>query len=149
MFEYAINTIMQEYYAQIDFQERDILERLRNTFLLKFELTKKYPSIFNFVSSAFFEKDPVVAARISECSNQLYFDAQKEILKNIDLSLFKANLNTETAVNIILFTLRGYSESQTLPEKSIEDYSKEQARYIREIDEYILMLRTAFYKEDK
>jgi len=149
LFKYANTTIMQEYYAQINIKEGDILERLRNMFLLKFELTNKYPAIFDFMTSAYFEKDPVVAEKISECTNLLYFDAQKEMFKNIDSSLFKENFDIEKAINIIIFTLRGYSESQTSPEKRIEDYNKEQARYISEIDGYIALLRAAFYKEDK
>jgi Transcriptional regulator len=149
LFKYAINSVMQEYYTQIDLQEGDILIRLRNSFLLKFELTNKYPAIFDFIASAFFERDPGVAPKISEYTKLLYFDVQSEILKNIDLSLFKTNLDTEKAVSIILFTLRGYSDSQTSPNKKMEDYGKEITRYSEEIDGYIATLRTAFYKEDQ
>ena len=117
--------------------------------MLKFELTNKYPAIFDFIASAFFEKDPVVTPKISKYTKLLYFDVQNEILKNIDLSLFKSNLDTEKAVSIILFTLRGYSDSQTSPNKRMEDYSKEITRYSKEIDAYISVLRTAFYEEDK
>jgi AcrR family transcriptional regulator len=149
LFEYANTTIMQHFYAQIDMKERDILERLRKMFLLKLELTNKYPAIFDFVASAFYEKDPAVAAKINEYTNQLYFDVQKEIFKDIDLSLFKANLDVQKAIKIIIYTLKGYSEAQASPEKRIEDYIKEHKRYKREIDEYITVLRTAFYKEGK
>lgn len=149
LFKYASTTIMQEYYAQIDMNEKDILKRLRDTFLLKFKLTNKYPAIFDFVASAFFEKDTAVTGKIHRYADQMYFDAQREMRKNIDLSLFKEGFDTRRVVDVIIFTLRGYSESQTSPEKYIEDYSKEQDRYIREIDEYIKVLRTAFYKEDK
>jgi AcrR family transcriptional regulator len=149
LFKYANTTIMQDFYTQINMKERDILERLRNIFLLKLELTNKYPAIFDFVASAFFEKDPVVATKINEYTNQLYFDAQKEMFKDIDLSLFKENFDVQKAIDIIIFTLRGYSEAQTSPEKRIKDYSKEHERYIREIDEYITVLSIAFYKEDR
>lgn len=149
LFKYAYITIMQDFYAHIDMKERDILERFRKMFLLKIELTNKYPAIFDFVASAFYEKDPAVTAKISEYTNQLYVDVQKEIFKDIDSSLFKANLDVQKAINIIIYTLRGYSEAQASPEKRIDDYSKEHERYIREINEYITMLRTAFYKEAK
>lgn len=149
LFQYAATTIMKEYYAQIDMKERDILKRLRNTFSLKLRLTNKYPAIFDFVATAFFEKDPAVAGKIHQYADQMYFEAQNEILKNIDQSLFKENMDIQKAVDIIIFTLRGYSESQASPEKCVEDYGKEHERYIREMDEYITLLRTAFYKEEK
>ncbi|OAA86796.1 TetR/AcrR family transcriptional regulator [Clostridium ljungdahlii] len=147
LFEYANTTIMQDFYGQINIKEKDILERLRKMFLLKIELTNKYPAIFDFVASAFYEKDPTVATKISKYTNQLYSDAQKEIFKDIDLSLFKENIDTHKAVNIIIYTFRGYSEAQASPEKRTEDYRKEYKRYIKDINEYITMLRAAFYKE--
>jgi TetR/AcrR family transcriptional regulator len=147
LFEYANSKIMQDFYNRIDMKKRDIFERLRNIFLLKFELTNKYPAIFDFVASAYFEKDPAVAAKINKCSNQLFQDAQKETFKDIDLSLFKANIDASKAIDIIIYTFRGYSEAQASPEKHIEDYNKEHERYIREIDDYIRVLRAAFYKE--
>jgi AcrR family transcriptional regulator len=149
LFEYANTTIMQDFYAQIDMKERDIFERLRNMFLLKLKLTNKYPAIFDFVASAFYEKDSAVAAQINEYTHQLYSDVQKDMFKDIDLSLFKTNLDVQKAINIIIFTFRGYSETQASPEKHIEDYSKEHELYINDINEYISVLRAAFYKEGK
>ncbi|MTK13409.1 MAG: TetR/AcrR family transcriptional regulator [Clostridiaceae bacterium] len=146
LFEYASTTIMQDFYAQIDMKERDVLKRLRKMFLLKLELTNKYPAIFDFVSSAYFEKDPIVSEKINKYSTEMFFDAQKEILKDIDLSLFKENNDIQKVIDIIIYTLRGYSEAQASQGKLIEDYNKEHERYIREIDEYITVLRTAFYK---
>lgn len=147
LFQYANTTIMQEYYARVDLKERDIFERLRSMFLLKFELLNRYPAIFDFSASAYYEKDPEVTAKINEYTNLLYSDTQNEMLKDIDLSLFKENLDIEKVIDIIIFTLRGYSESQASPEKRAEDYSKELERYIKEIDEYIAVLRSVFYKE--
>jgi AcrR family transcriptional regulator len=147
LFEFANNTVMQDYYSRIDIKERDILERLSNLFLLKFQLINKYPAIFEFIASAFFEKDPTVAARINKYSNQLYFDAKDELLKDIDLSIFKDNINIDKAIEIIIFTFKGYSEIQALPGKRIEDYSKDHEKYKKDINEYIAVLRAAFYKQ--
>lgn len=146
LFEYASATIMQDFYAQIDMEEKDILERLRKMFLLKLQLTNKYPSIFNFVASAYFEKDPAVSSEINKYSTEMFLDAQKKILRDIDLSLFKENNNIQKVIDIIIYTLRGYSEAQALEGKLVEDYNKEHERYIKEIDEYITLLRNAFYK---
>lgn len=147
LFQYANTTIMDEYFARIDFKERDILERLRRMFLLKLELTQKYPAIFDFVTSAFYEEAPAVAVKVNAYTKQWYFDVQNKMLADYDASLFKVNIDPEKALNVFLFTLRGYSGAQASPKYRMEDYSKEYARYRREIEEYIIVLRTAFYQE--
>ncbi|QHQ61591.1 TetR family transcriptional regulator [Anaerocolumna sedimenticola] len=147
LFKYAYKIIMDDYYAQLDLKQRDVLKRLREMFLLKLKLTNKYPAILDFAASAYYEKDPAVSTEMNEYSNLLYFDARKELFKDIDYSLFKPGADIEKTLNVIVFTLRGYSESQASPEKRSNDYSKEQERYIKEIDEYIAVLRYAFYKE--
>ncbi|WMJ89042.1 TetR/AcrR family transcriptional regulator [Anaerocolumna sp. MB42-C2] len=147
LFKYAYKIIMDDYYAQLDLKQRDVLKRFRDMFLLKLKLTNKYPAIFDFTASAYYEKDPVVSAEMQEYSNLLYYDVRKELFKDIDYSLFKPLVDVEKALDVIVFTLRGYSESQASPEKRCNDYSKEHNKYIKEIDEYIAVLRYAFYKE--
>jgi len=148
LFEYANRIIMDEYYQKIDYTSQDLFVRIKGMLLLKFELTVKYPAIFDFVSSAYFENDPAVAGGISRDVNELYAEASGRLLENIDLSLFKPVFEPQKAVEIILFTLKGYSEAQISPNKKIDDYRGEYGRYTKEIDEYIDILRTAFYKED-
>ena len=147
LFEYANSVIMAEYYNKVDMDTRDILARLRSMILLKLELTDKYPALFEFISSAYFEKDPVAAHRIDEDVTRLYTEARRNILDNIDRSLFKPDLDTPKAIDIIMFTLQGYSEAQVSQGKTMSDYEKEGQRYIREVDEYLAVLRQAFYKE--
>ncbi len=147
LFDYSINTLLEDYYKQIKLADRDILKRFKSLVLSKIELTNKYPSIFEFVVSAFFEKDPAVATKISLDNKSLFIQAQEKILSNIDLSLFKPNIDVKRAIDIIVFTFKGYSEAQAKQGAKLKDYKEEYSRYIKEIDEYILTLKTAFYKE--
>lgn len=147
LFEYSLNTILEDYYNHIEFLERDILKRLRKLLLLKMELTEKYPSIFEFVASAFYEKDPLVASKISLDNKEMITQAEGKLSKDIDLTLFKPNIDTKIAINIIFFTFRGYSSLQGREGMKLQDYSKEYPRYIRELDKYIDALKVAFYKE--
>ena len=149
LFEYANRVIMTEYYDKINMETTDILSRLKSMILLKLELTDKYPTVFEFISSAYYEKDPGVSGLVSKDVAELYTDASRNLLENIDCSLFKPNINIQRAIDIILFTLRGYSEAQTSPERTMADYKKEHQRYVREVDEYLVVLRQAFYKGEQ
>ncbi len=147
LFEYSMEIILKDYYSHVDILERDILKRLKKLLLLKMELTKKYPNIFEFVASAFYEKDPSVASKISMDNKEIFIQAEKKLINNINLSLFKPEINPKLAIDIILFTFKGYSNLQGEAGKKLEDYNKEYPRYIKEIDEYIKTLKIAFYRE--
>jgi TetR/AcrR family transcriptional regulator len=147
LFKYANKIIMNEYYEKIDYKSKDIFLRLKRMILLKFELTGKYPAVFDFVSSAYFENDPAVANEIDRDVNNLYAEASSKLIEDIDMSLFKPGFDSKRTIEIILFTLKGYSETQISPGKKIDDYRSEYDRYAKEIDEYIAVLRAAFYKE--
>ena len=48
MYDYFTELLDKEYFMQMDFTEKDIFERLRQSYLLQIELLKQYPWIFEF-----------------------------------------------------------------------------------------------------
>lgn len=149
LYEYANRMVMKEYNDKIDYESKDIFARLRSMILLKFKLIEVFPAVLDFISSAYFEKDSAVAEVISQDSRQLYQEASGKLLEGIDLALFKAGIDHKIALQIILFTIKGYSEAQASSEKKTKDYSSRINHYIQEIDEYITALKAAFYREDR
>lgn len=149
LYEYANRIVMKEYNDKIDYESKDIFVRLRSMILLKFKLIEAFPAVLDFISSAYFEKDSAVAEVISQDSRKLYQEASGKLLEGIDLTLFKPGIDHKIALQIILFTIKGYSEAQASSEKKTKDYSSRINHYIREIDEYITALKAAFYREDR
>lgn len=148
LFKYANHIIMTEYYNRIDFATIDVFDRLKSMILLKLDLTDKYPAVFEFISSAYFEKDSVVSGRIAQDVTALYTDATHNIFDNIDRSMFKPSIDTQKAIDIMMFTLKGYSNAQISSKSTMDEYKKEYQRYISEVDGYLSVLRQAFYKEE-
>lgn len=149
LYEYANRIVMKEYNDKIDYDSKDIFARLRSMILLKFKLIEAFPAVLDFISSAYFEKDSAVVEVISQDSKKLYQEASGKLLEGIDLSLFKPGIDHKIAIQIILFTIKGYSEAQASSEKKTKDYSSQINHYIHEIDEYITALKAAFYREDR
>ncbi|WP_269848327.1 TetR/AcrR family transcriptional regulator [Methanosarcina horonobensis] len=52
LFDYCNQVLKEEYFDLINFNERDILERFRQTYLLKVDVIHKYPRIFEFIKVA-------------------------------------------------------------------------------------------------
>ncbi|MDF2616285.1 MAG: Transcriptional regulator, TetR family, partial [Sedimentibacter sp.] len=48
LYDYCLEIIKKEYFDLIDLDEKDIFERLSNTYMLKVKVLKKYPWIFDF-----------------------------------------------------------------------------------------------------
>ncbi|MCL1881927.1 MAG: TetR/AcrR family transcriptional regulator [Oscillospiraceae bacterium] len=142
---YATDIVKKEYFELINFEQRDILERLWQTILLKIDLSYKYPMVFDFLTTAHQEKT---------CDGFLnaYSNTFKEIMSkffaNIDESLFKDGVEPQKAVNVIYWTQLGYSNTQlnTIKSTNLEDYQKEYERFLSEIQEYFDLFRKAFYK---
>ena len=149
LYEYANRIVMKEYNDKIDYESKDIFARLRSMILLKFKLIEAFPAVLDFISSAYFEKDSAVIEVISQDSRKLYQEASGKLLEGIDLTLFKPGIDYKIAIQIILFTIKGYSEAQASSEKKTKDYSSQINHYIQEIDEYIAALKAAFYRGDR
>src|SRR5690554_6590460 len=54
LYDYCMEVLEKEYFNRIDLQEKDIFERLRQTYLLKIQVLQKHPWIFDFVKVAVF-----------------------------------------------------------------------------------------------
>lgn len=147
-YDYAIQIIMKEFFDLINLDERDILERLRQIALLKMDLMQKYPMIFNFIAHASFPETNDVKNQIMEQRNKLTKDVYPKLFYDIDRTLFREDIDVDTAIRVILFTIESYSESQANPDKSTEDYYAEYSRYLSDLEKYIQLFRNSFYRKE-
>jgi AcrR family transcriptional regulator len=145
IFMYAIDVVVREYYALINFEQRDILERMWQAVLLKIDLSYKYPAMFDFLAAAYTENHNGLSSKVYA---QVLGDAIPRLLDNIDESLFKDDIDPQMAINIIRWTQLGYSNTQLadMGSSKIEDYQREYERFLVEIQAYFDMFRRMFYK---
>lgn len=145
-YDYAIKTVMAEFYNLINLDERDILERWRQIALLKMDLMKKHSMIFNFIAHASFPDSEDVKSKIIEQQNKLAEDVYPKLFYDIDRTLFRQDIDADTAISVIIYTIEGYAQTEANPDKSTEDYYGEYDRYLSDLERYIQLFRRSFYR---
>jgi AcrR family transcriptional regulator len=136
LLSYSVDLITREYTHLLNLEQRDILDLLRQSLLLKMDLSYKYPALFDFMGTAY--TDGSLDGIQSNFTDKVFASA--------DLSLFKEDIDARKAVNIIHWSLLGYSGSHVSKGKSIGDYQAQYGMYLNEIDEYFHLFRKLFYK---
>ena len=142
----ACDVIYNEYLSLIDLKQIDFIEKIWQMTLLKMDLTYKHPALFDFLAKAYIELQENPNEEFSVYFNKTRAIAVEKALSDIDGSLFKEGTDPKKAANIILWTLNGYSTSQIDGSMSMEDYQKEYDRYLKELKEYIDILKKTMYK---
>jgi AcrR family transcriptional regulator len=145
-YDYAIQIVMAEFYDLINLDDRDILQRLRQIALLKMDLMQKHPMIFNFITHASFPDSKDVKNNIMEQRDKLTNDVYPKLFYDIDRTLFREDIDVDTAISAILYTIEGYAQGEANPDKSTADYYSEYERYLNDLERYIQLFRMCFYR---
>lgn len=146
LFDYCIDIMLNEFYKKINLDERDIFNKLHQIMIVKLELVNKYPQIITYVQSAAKETQSDIRNILESKSGKLTEDAYKKIFDNIDISKFKEDIDAAKAINIIMWTIEGFSaiEIKKMQLKIVDkiDYEK----VFADVDVYIEILKNSFYK---
>jgi len=106
----------------------------------------KYPLLYKFITSAYFSMQKEFPEETLNGYSNPVDNILKTSLKNIDPSLFRNDVDIEKACNMMLWIIRGYSESLKKYGQKLEDYAPHYESIKKELAEYITMLRKMFYK---
>ena len=136
LFNYSIE-IIEELINQINLDERDIFKRITNIGLKKLYVQKKYSYIFDFLISVIKEESTELKEDIREKIDTIYGEGFKRIYENIDYSLFKEDIDIEKAIEILNWSMLGFSNKFTSQIKSFA-YGDEFANIFLENGKYIV-----------
>lgn len=144
VYDYFTELLNKEYFAKMDFSEKDIFDRLRKSYLLQIDLLKQYPWIVDFdklsVSTGSDEVNEALAIRAGK--KQSY-----QIFTMIDTSKFRDGLNIEKCKQFILWANIGFTNQILDDIKNSQTSEPDYQHIIATLDEYFDELRKVFYKE--
>lgn len=146
LYDYYLEVIVNDLFAKIDLDEPDIFKKYRGITFIKFELMKKHPEMFNFIRTAFEEDSPEVKVEFDKRSKDVLKSSYSRLASSIDVTRFKEGIDVQKAMNIIFWSLEafGYQKNDQTKEIPLDQLNIED--FIGELDDYIELLKQAFYK---
>ncbi len=144
LFDYLMGILSEEYYQKLDLEETDFFKKMRMSALLKLELFKKHPQIFNFFLTAYAEEDFEVKKELEARNKELLAESFHKIYENVDFSKFKKGLDPQRTFNIIIWALEGYANQMMAQFKDIDEDGF--AAIIEDLDVYLQLMQECFYQ---
>lgn len=146
LYDYFIDTLLDEFYAKLDFEECDLLEKYRQIVLYKFDLLKKHPDMFQFIKIAYEEEKAEIKYELERRNKVLIANSYAKVFKNIDTSKFKEGIDIKRTIDIITWTMEGFSHQHQEKTKHIPLEQINWDELLADLDQFIHILKLSFYK---
>ena len=149
VYKHGYEILSNELYGQADLNNPDLIERLKSIFSIKMNLYFKYPTLFSFLLFSYkMESDKEIRTMMDNDYTAKYTEVIGKVYAEIDYTKFRDDINKSQIISIINWIIDGYSNSEIANLKR-DDLTEEKYRsWLKEIDEYMTILRKAFYKDD-
>lgn len=146
LYDYSTDLFMNKLYQELDLNDKDILNRLRQIIIIKIDIFVRFPELFNFLRVVANEDSKEVKKDLELRINQLTLNSYAKIYGDIDTAKFKDGIDVTKALNIIIWTMEGLGASYQEKYKSlsIEEFNFNET--LAEVDIYLDLLRKSFYR---
>ncbi|HLR51739.1 MAG TPA: TetR/AcrR family transcriptional regulator [Candidatus Avamphibacillus sp.] len=149
LIDYCLMLNKREYLDLIDENEPDFIERLKRASRIKWKLLQDNPDVLNFLGTVFLKDDDQLSDEVRQKIEEVTQYGWEKIYKNINLSLFREDIDVEKAFKLIQWAIAGYEQemkyrlhNQTL---SSIDYEP----YFKEFFGYLDVLKRSFYTKEE
>jgi len=146
LYNHFVEVLTEEFFNELDFSERDIFERLINLMILKSRMMIKYPEVFDFMMAASMETAEDVKNELASTNTELMHSSYARLFDNIDLEKFRDGTDISRTINIIMWTLEGFSNQELEKAKQLNKGIQDFDEGFIEAEVYIEMLKKSFYK---
>lgn len=141
--KYVIRTVIETMQNELDWNETDFFNRLKQVAMIKGRLTLRFPTIFEFFTNII--KDKNYNDLIDYRENFAPGLLEKVYIHNIDYSKFKPGLDMERAMKIINWVIEKYS-MELLDKLIASDGKWDYIEINKDFDTYMDILKEAFYR---
>lgn len=150
VYDYFSELLEKEYFKKMDYSQKDIFERLRQSYCLQFELIKQYPWIHEIAKISTRTNSEKVNNEIEKkihkkqtiCVNQAY----DTIFDMIDESKFQSKLNIKKCKKIIYWCYAAFTNEILNDIKNVQADEFDYELIMKKLDGYLEELRKLFYK---
>ncbi|MFD0621385.1 TetR/AcrR family transcriptional regulator [Paenibacillus sp. GCM10027629] len=146
LFDRAVELMMEEFLAKLDAEERDLFVKWRQAAMLKLDLITRHPDLFDFLRVAYVEDAAEIKDDLKQRNHDLMSTGFNVMFSHIDTTKFKEGTDIERTLNIIFWTLEGFGARHQDRIKSSPFTEIEMKELVAEMDQYMEVLKQAFYK---
>jgi len=140
---FAYEEMLEALQTKLNWEDSDVLLRIKQIVLIKMEVAKRYPAMLQFLTKM---SEDMSFEEVKQWTEDFAPGFYEQIYtKNIDFSLFKDDVDVGRAIKVIMWTIEKYSEEYQNKLKT-ENLEMELDTFINEFNEYIKLFRTTFYK---
>ncbi|CDX02241.1 TetR family transcriptional regulator [Desulfitobacterium sp. LBE] len=122
------------------FEQKDLFERIRESERIKLAVVNEYPYVLDFLLSVRRETDESLREELSRIKVESFPPWQETFQPGLDTSKLREGIDLEKVTKIISWTTDG------LLSEHKDDFVLEDI--FAEMDEYLNLMRKAFYKEE-
>lgn len=152
LYQQLVGFVIEKMYRavmdRIDWDESDLFERLKQIALIKMEIQKSYPHLFDFLLKVLSNKSLAKAAEMIEFYKGYGLDFEQVsrdiYTRNVDYGKFRDPATTSEAVNIVRWSLEKYGEEMLAQIGSDTPLDLTQAA--ASMNHYMDILKHSFYK---
>jgi hypothetical protein len=145
LYDFCTEMINKEYFDLMNFGEKDIFERLRQSYLLQLELLQKHPWIFEFNKISVITRSDEINKELEERQKGRQSLCYETMFHSIDESRFREDLDIERCKQLIFWANIGFT-NQIL--EDIRNSRRNELDYdeiVAQLDGYFNELRKIFY----
>jgi hypothetical protein len=144
-YDYFTDLIDKEYIQIMNFNEKDIFDRLRQSYLLQIELLKKYPWIFEFNKLSVVTHSDEVNKKLEEKIQKKQSSCCNQIFDMIDETKFREGLDIEKCKLFICWSNIGFTNQILDDIRNSNVLELDYVFIISKLDGYFEELKKIFY----
>lgn len=135
--------LSREIGVKLDMSETDFFKRLKQIAHIRIDFVARYPGLWNFLYSAYYEEHPDIAPLIKQENEGFLQRSYAGSASNIDWSKLKQGLTPDKAIELITWVAEGFVR------KIAESDHASNAQFYYQFDEYLEVLKTGLVEEEK
>ncbi len=148
LYDYSMDIIKDEIVMKLNNSENDVFERRRMSAHLKIEVLKKHPEMYDFIMTAYMDDSDEIKNDLEKRNSVLIAYAQSILNEGMDISKFKDGIDPHKAIEIINWTIDGFTKKHMEKVKSYSLYEENFYKLLKELDDYLDILKKCLYKEE-
>lgn len=143
VYNYFDDLMKREYFERMDYEEKDIFNRLRQSYTLQIGLLEKYPWIIEFHKLSQITHSEEINKEIS--SREQNPDCYSKLFEGVDTARFRDGLDIEVCKQFILWANVGFTNQLLEEIRSSEADPVDSNAIHKKLDRYFNELRNVFY----